>query len=308
MQETNDVIAQRPELRMTRVFDAPRRLVFEAWTRADYLSKWFTPSPLTTPSCEVDLRPGGVFRLVMRMPDGVEFPMDARFTEVVKDERIGFTAKIHGDLTAETTVTFEEHDGKTTVHVHQIYSTMADPVRGANAGWTRTLDQLAAHVRTRAQDLATALEREIVLSRVFDAPRDLVFHAFTDRSAVDLWFGPKGYSCHTHEHCVAVGGRWRFDLIAANGQKYDNRIVYLEIAKPERLVYDHGSDKDDDPGKFRVTITFDEQSNGKTVVTLRQVHPSKEQRAAGIAFGAVELGHQTLDRLGDHLRTAGTAS
>jgi uncharacterized protein YndB with AHSA1/START domain len=139
----------QPELRMTRVFDAPKRLVFEAWSKAEYLSRWFTPAPLTTPSCEVDLRPGGVFRLVMRMPDGIEFPMDARFTEVVVNERIAFKAKIHGDLEALTTVTFTERDGKTTLAVHQVYSREADATRGAPAGWTRTLDQLGEHLRSR---------------------------------------------------------------------------------------------------------------------------------------------------------------
>jgi uncharacterized protein YndB with AHSA1/START domain len=66
-------------------------------------------------------------------------------------------------------------------------------------------------------------------------------------------------------------------------------------------VFDHGSDKDDDPGRFRVTITFDEQSNEKTVMTMRQLHPTAEQRRAGIAFGAVELGNQTFDKLAEHV-------
>ncbi len=139
----------KPELRMSRVFDAPKQLVFEAWSRAEYVSKWFTPKPLTTPSCEVDLRTGGVFRLVMRMPDGIEFPMDARFTEVVQDERIVFTARIHGGLDVHTTVTFAEQGGKTTLSVHQIYSHESDATRGATAGWTSTLDQLAEHLRSR---------------------------------------------------------------------------------------------------------------------------------------------------------------
>ena len=138
-----------PELRMTRVFDAPKRLVFEAWSKAEYVSRWFTPAPLTTPSCEVDLRIGGVFRLVMRMPDGMEFPMDAKFTEVVRDERIVFVAQIHGGIDVHTTVTFTERDGKTTLNVHQVYSHASDATRGAKAGWTATLDQLAEHLRSR---------------------------------------------------------------------------------------------------------------------------------------------------------------
>ena len=135
-----------PELRMTRVFDAPKQLVFEAWTKAEYLARWFTPAPLTTHGCELDFRAGGVFRLTMRTPDGIEYPMDARFTEIVPDERIVFAATVHSDLKILTTVTFAETDGKTTLTAHQVYSHESDATRGANAGWTLTLDQLAAHL------------------------------------------------------------------------------------------------------------------------------------------------------------------
>lgn len=143
---------KKPELRMTRVFDAPRSLVFEAWTKAEYVRRWFTPAPLTTPECEVDLRKGGVFRIVMRMPDGLEHPMNATFLEVVPNERIVFNAVIHGDLEAHTTVTFADHEGgkKTLLSVHQVYTYDAPPVRGAHAGWTSTLDQLASQVRELA--------------------------------------------------------------------------------------------------------------------------------------------------------------
>jgi uncharacterized protein YndB with AHSA1/START domain len=147
-----------------------------------------------------------------------------------------------------------------------------------------------------------ALDREIVLTRVFDAPRELVFDAWTEREHVSRWFGPKGFVTTTHEMDFRVGGMWRFEMRGPDGTRYDNRIVYLEIKRPERLVFDHGHDKDDDPTRFRVTVTFDEQSDGKTVLTLRQLHPTKAQRDEGIGFGAVELGQQTLDKLAEHLR------
>jgi len=147
-----------------------------------------------------------------------------------------------------------------------------------------------------------ALDREIVLTRVFDAPRDLVFRAWTEEEHLSRWFGPRGFTTTTHEIDVRVGGRWRFEMLAPDGTRYDNRVVFLEIERPERLVFDHSTDKDDDPGCFRATVTFDEQSNGKTVVTLRQLHPTKAQRDAKMGFGAVELGAQTLDKLAEHLR------
>jgi uncharacterized protein YndB with AHSA1/START domain len=147
-----------------------------------------------------------------------------------------------------------------------------------------------------------ALDRETVLSRVFDAPRALVFKAWTEREHITKWFGPKGFTTTTHEMDAKVGGRWRFEMRGPDGTVYDNRIEYLEIVPNERLVFDHGHDRDDDPSRFRVTVTFDEQSDKKTIVTMRQLFRTKAQREATIGFGAVELGYQTLDKLADHLR------
>ncbi len=144
---------------------------------------------------------------------------------------------------------------------------------------------------------AWALDREIVLSRVIAAPRSVVFKAWTDPKHLPLWFGPAGFTVETQEIDIRVGGRWRFVFTAPDGTRYTNRMVFLKVEAPRLLEMDHGSDKDDDPARFRVTVTFDEQSDGKTVLTLRQLHPTKAQRDAGIGFGAVEFGYQTLDKL-----------
>jgi uncharacterized protein YndB with AHSA1/START domain len=149
------------------------------------------------------------------------------------------------------------------------------------------------------------LEREIVVSRLIDAPKDVVFRAWIEPDRMFSWFGPRGYSCKVHQQSeVSPGAVLRFDMIGPDGTVWDNRMVFLEVIPNERLVFDHGSDKDNDPNKFRVTITFDQQSNGKTVLTLRQLHPSKEHRLGGIGFGAVELGLQTLDKLDEYLRAS----
>ncbi len=154
----------------------------------------------------------------------------------------------------------------------------------------------------RNADVTWALEREIVLSKVLEAPRELVFRAWTEPEHLRRWFCPKNFTASTHEIDVRPGGRWRFEFVGPDGKRYDNRIVFLEIEKPKLLVFDHGADRDDDPGRFRVTVTFDEQSDKKTVLTLRQLHPTKAQRDAGIGFGAVEIGYGTLDNLAAHLR------
>ena len=149
-----------------------------------------------------------------------------------------------------------------------------------------------------------ALDREIVLVRVLDASRAAVFAAWAEADAFCQWFGPAGFTCTVHEMDVRPGGRARFDMVSGDGTLYTNRFDYLEVVPGERMVLDHGSDVDDDPARFRVTITFDEQADGKTVLTLRQLHPTVEQRDAGIGFGAVELGLQTLQKLARHLGVA----
>jgi len=148
------------------------------------------------------------------------------------------------------------------------------------------------------------IERELVLTRVIDAPKKAVFKAFSTQSAVDNWFGPSGFTTKTRSFAFQVGGLWQFDYTAPDGTHYDNRIEYLEISPFDRIAFYHGSDKDNDAGRFFVTITFDEQQNGKTVLSMRQLHPTKEQRSGGIGFGAVEYGMQTFDKLAAYLAKA----
>jgi uncharacterized protein YndB with AHSA1/START domain len=146
-----------------------------------------------------------------------------------------------------------------------------------------------------------ALDREIVLSRVISARRDVVFSAWVDAKHLPNWFGPAGFEIETKEIDIRVGGLWRFDMIAPDGKRYTNRMQFRRIERPHLIEIDHGADKDNDAGIFRTTITFDEQSDGKTVITLRQLHPTKAQRDAGIGFGAVEYGYQTLEKLARHV-------
>lgn len=147
------------------------------------------------------------------------------------------------------------------------------------------------------------LDREIVIARVLDAPRALVYAAWTDPSQIQEWFGPEGFAIETREISLKPGGVWRFDMVAADGTLYTNRMVFLRLEAPGVVEVEHGSDVDDDPGRFRMLVTFDEQDDGKTVLTLRQMHPSTDQRNGAIGFGAVEYGGQTLNKLARHLAT-----
>lgn len=148
MIENSETTTKKPELRLSRTFDAPLRLVWEAWSKPEHVQRWFTPAPLTTPKCEIDFRTGGRFYLVMNM-NGVDMPMDAKYDEVTPQSRIAFSGEIHGGVLVQTVVSFSEKDGKTTLDVHQTYSKESDATRGAPMGWKATLDQLGAFVKSR---------------------------------------------------------------------------------------------------------------------------------------------------------------
>jgi uncharacterized protein YndB with AHSA1/START domain len=145
-----------------------------------------------------------------------------------------------------------------------------------------------------------ASNREIVIERIVDAPRELVWRAWTEADQIAKWWGPDGFTTTIHEMHVRVGGVWRFIMHGPDGTDYPNRIVYREIVKPERLVYDHSDDKGND--HFQSTVTFETAGN-RTKVTLRAVFETAQARAAAIKFGAVEGGKQTLARLDQHLAT-----
>ena len=152
---------------------------------------------------------------------------------------------------------------------------------------------------TDSSAMATS-DREIVITRVFDAPRELVFEAWTDPAHVIQWWGPRGFTTTIHEMDVRPGGVWRFVMHGPDGTDYDNKVVFVEVVKPERLVYNHGAGDESDLQQFHVTVTFDEDGD-KTRLTLRLVFGTPADRDNAVESGALEGGNQTLERLAEHL-------
>jgi uncharacterized protein YndB with AHSA1/START domain len=143
------------EVVITRVFDAPRALVFKMWTDPKHMIQWWGPKGFTNPVCELDARPGGALRIVMRAPDGAEYPMKGVFQEIVPPERLVFTSIAvdqEGNHLLEglTTVTFAEQGGRTTLTLHTravgIAPMAPRMLAGMEAGWTQSLERLEALV------------------------------------------------------------------------------------------------------------------------------------------------------------------
>ncbi|MEO6907546.1 MAG: SRPBCC domain-containing protein [Abditibacteriaceae bacterium] len=151
MSEKESSVASEPEekvLSITRVFDAPRHLVFEAWTKAEHLKKWLSPEGFTVQSSEGDVRPDGAWRSSMRNPDGELIKMDGVYREIVPNEKLVFTHawdEETGGSGHETviTVTFADQDGKTRMNFHQAFF-LAKETRDAHVGgWSQCFDKLS---------------------------------------------------------------------------------------------------------------------------------------------------------------------
>jgi uncharacterized protein YndB with AHSA1/START domain len=140
------------ELVFTRVFDAPRELVWKAWTDPKIMKEWYGPKMFTNTVCELDVRVGGAWRIVMRGPDGAEYPGGGVYREVVKPERLVFTSEATDKegkiiLKGLATVMFAEEGGKTKLTLRVRATAMVDYavayLGGMEAGWAQSLDGLA---------------------------------------------------------------------------------------------------------------------------------------------------------------------
>lgn len=143
----------------------------------------------------------------------------------------------------------------------------------------------------------TTTEREIVVTRVIDAPRELVFAAFTEPEHIEQWWAPKNATIH--EMDVQPGGVWRYSQ-KIRGSAMPFTIAFIEIDPPQRLVYDYGSGGAGAQEPVRTTVTFDEEE-GKTKVTLQLMFASAAERKQAVKYGAIVGAMQALEGLEAYL-------
>jgi uncharacterized protein YndB with AHSA1/START domain len=151
--------------------------------------------------------------------------------------------------------------------------------------------------------MSDTADREIVISRVVDAPRELVWKAWTDPEHVAKWWGPNGFTTSIEIMDFRPGGVWKLTMHGPDGASYPNKSVFVEIVEPERIVFNHGGAREGGgPGAtFTATWTFAVEGDG-TKVTGRLVFPTAEARDIVIReYGAIEGGKQTLAKLADYL-------
>jgi uncharacterized protein YndB with AHSA1/START domain len=286
------------ELTITRLVDAPRELVFRAWTDPEHLARWWGPDGFSVSSAHSDLRPGGALAIVMCDPDGLGSPMTGVYREVVVPQLLVIDTRVVGAdgqllLEGTHTVTLADRHGKTELTVRAQAVALAPEaiamLGGMRAGWSQSLQCL--------DDLLTGtIDRQLVVSRLLEAPRAKVFELWTEPEHVGKWRGPAGFTISVDEMDVRPGGIWRFTMHGPDGTDYPNTIVYDEVSPPKRLVYTHREPL------FQTTVTFDEMM-GMTALSMRLVFGSAEELASvAKVYHAAEGANQTLDRLRDVIR------
>lgn len=298
------------ELVFTRLLDAPRELVYKVWTNPAHLIQWYGPKGFVTSVYQMDIRPGGEWRLTMRGPDGREYKNHIVFVDVKKPERLVYKhvpEEGSEPVTFETTVTFVEEQGKTRVTLRMLFPTDEErdfvvKKHDAKEGGEQMFGKLADYMQTMAPG-AHAAGREITLTRLFAAPRELVFQAWTDPQHMKEWWGPNGFTTVRCELGPRAGGALRIDMRGPDGTLYPHFGTVREFVPPARLVLSMNVQDAEGNIIFEgvTTVTLVEEA-GKTRLTL---HSRIEN--ATVEFGAMhgagmENGwNQALDHLEKHL-------
>lgn len=300
---------------ISRVFDAPRELVWKAWTDPEFSKRWWGPKDFTAPVSKIDLRVGGKYISCMRSPDGKDIWGTGVYREIVPPERLVMTdsfsdekgnvlpASAYGmpgdwPLELEIAVTLEEIGDKTKMVLQHIGIPAGKMREDTETGWNESFDKLAESLAK--SDLIVTAEpgkQELVLTRIIDAPRAAVFKAQTDPALIPKWWGPRRYETIVDKMDPRPGGIWRFINRDSKGNEYTFKGVFHEVLSPGRLIYTF--EFETFPGHVSLeTVTFKDLGS-KTLVTDHVVYQSVEDRDEMLKAGMLEGAKETMDRFAE---------
>src|SRR6478609_7377817 len=235
----------------------------------------------------------------MKGPDGIVYPMSGVVHEMRAPERFVFTATPldnNGSPFFEilNTITFEDSKGNTKLTIRAEVSKFnggEQHLNGMEEGWNQSLVRLADILVDPKK-----LDRELIISRLLNAPRELVFKVWTDPEHVKNWWGPNGFTNTISKMEIKPGGEWDLVMHGPDGTNYKNKSVFREIVKPERIVYDHISGP-----KFLTTVTLTPFGE-RTHIKWSMLFESKESFDQTVkTFGADEGLKQNIEKLDQYL-------
>lgn len=268
------------EFTLTRIYDAPVKMVWEAWTDPKQVAQWWGPRGFTLTTHSKDLRVGGHWHYTMHGPDGVDYPNKTVYYEVEKYSRLVYDHGANDDQPAlfRVTVVFSELSGKTKMDMTMAFSAPEVLVEMRKfikkAGGEATWDRLAEYLSTTDR---------FFINRSFEAPIDVIFDIWTNPKHVAKWLPPTGFTMEYIKADIRAGGTSFYCMTGGDVKMY-GKANYIEITKPNRIVYTQVfCDVNEKitrhpmaptwPETMLTTITFAEEGAGTTRVTVAwEVH------------------------------------
>lgn len=226
------------EIRVIRVYEAPVDVVWDAWTDPAQVAQWWGPRGFTLTTHSKDLRPGGHWNYTMHGPDGTDYINKTKYFEVEPRSKLVYD---HGGNDEQAplfrvTVLFTAVDGGTKTDMTMTLPTpeAAEETRKfiKKAGGDSTWDRLAEYLAKES-----AGKDRFVINRAFDAPRELMFQMWTDPKHFAMWLPPTGFEMQFRRADIKTGGHAFYSMSNQAGMTMFGRVDYIEIRKPDRLVY-----------------------------------------------------------------------
>jgi uncharacterized protein YndB with AHSA1/START domain len=262
------------EVAFERVFPVSRATMFRMWTEAGHLQQWWGPRGFTNPECQFEPRPGGAIFILMRAPDGTDYPMGGEVLTITPPSHLVFDARALAPdgsilLESHTEVQFQENPAGCLVHLRArgVARDLAAlrMLAGMREGWSLSLDRLENHATTTA-------ERVLLIERRFNAPPEAVFRAWTDPALARGWMGPPNYTATIFEPATSAGEPWRACLVNdATGEENWQSGVLIAANEPSHLAMTFAWDRADGSRSPETLITIDFIAEGQgTLMRFRQ--------------------------------------
>ncbi len=226
------------EIHLTRVYDAPVEMVWDAWTDPAQVAQWWGPRGFTLTTHAKDLRPGGIWHYTMHGPDGVDYPNKTVYHEVEECQKLVYDHGGYDDRPPlfRVSVRFSVSGNQTTMHFVMALPTaeQAEATRRfiRQAGGNATWDRLAEYL-----DRQTTGKEHFVINRTFEAPLELMFDMWTNPAHVARWLPPAGFEMRFLRADIRPGGSAFFVMTNRAGITLHGRFEYQQIQRPNLVVY-----------------------------------------------------------------------
>jgi uncharacterized protein YndB with AHSA1/START domain len=226
------------EIKITRIYDAPVKTVWEAWTDPEQVAKWWGPRGFSLTTHSKDLRAGGSWNYTMHGPDGTDYPNKTKYFEVEKYSKLVYDHGANDSQPAlfRVSVLFSEIKNKTKMEMTMTLATAeaAEEIRKfiKKAGGDSTWDRLAEYLDKESLDKET-----FVINRSFDVPQDVMFQMWTDPQHFSKWLAPTGFTMEFIKADIKSGGSTFYKMTGQGAPPMYGKAQYIEIRKPDRLVY-----------------------------------------------------------------------